>query len=249
MFALLALSATLFTTLVRADVTPLAPAPGDVFNEGSTCHIAWTPDKTGTWKTTSIELMTGNNLNMVHLTTVTTVDGTTASTFDYPCPSVTPNSAIYFYQFTSPNSPDVLWTGRFAIADASGNTVPPAQNTQPNGDAIPWGTGALTDPSTATPPPPYRATNGTNGTSSAVPGGSSSAIPSSSSSSFSTQIASFTTTDSPSSSSSANSSSSAASATGSSSANGAVGGLVVDARVWRSAVALGAAAVTFAVFL
>jgi hypothetical protein len=247
MFASLALSATLLATLVRADVTPLAPAPGNVFNEGSTCHIAWTPDTTGAWKTTSIELMTGNNLDMVHLTTVTTIDGTTASTFDYPCPSVTPNSAIYFYQFTSPNSPNALWTGRFAIADAGGKTVPPTQNTQPNGEAIPWGTGALTDPSSATPPPPYRAANGS---SSAVPGNSSITV-ASASSSFSTQIASLTTTDlpSPSSSSSSDSSSPAPSATESSSASGAVAGLVVDARVWRGAVALGAAAVTFAVFL
>lgn len=247
MFALLALSASLFTaTLVRADVTPLAPAPGNVFNEGSTCHIAWTPDRTGAWKTTNIELMTGNNLNMVHLTTVATVDGTAASTFAYPCPSVTPNSAIYFYQFTSPESPNVLWTGRFAIADAGGNTVPPAQNTQPNGEAIPWGTGALTDPSSATPPPPYRATNGT---STAVPGSTSPITSSSSTSSFSTQIASLTTTATTDLPSSSDSSSPASSATGSSSASGAVAGLVVDARVWRSAVALSAAAVTFAVFL
>ncbi len=51
-----------------ADPTPSEPGPGEIFNEGSTCHIAWTPDASGVWKTLNIELMTGDNLNMVHLT-------------------------------------------------------------------------------------------------------------------------------------------------------------------------------------
>src|ERR1700722_10388121 len=74
MFTLLALSALLGSSLVRADVTPLTPSPGAVYNEGSTCNIAWTPDTTGAWNTTNIELMTGNNLNMIHLTSTSPLD-------------------------------------------------------------------------------------------------------------------------------------------------------------------------------
>jgi hypothetical protein len=51
-----------------ADVTPTDPGPGQVFQAGAACAIAWTPDTTGTWKTLNIELMTGDNINMVHLT-------------------------------------------------------------------------------------------------------------------------------------------------------------------------------------
>ncbi|KAH9991104.1 hypothetical protein BJV77DRAFT_1008954 [Russula vinacea] len=128
-----------------ADPTPSAPSPGQVFNAGSTCQIAWTPDSSGLWKVMNIQLMTGDNLQMVALTTVATVDGTTSpGTFSYPCPAVTINSAIYFYQF-SRNASDLLWTGRFAIADATGATVPPPNATQPDGQAIPWGKGALQD--------------------------------------------------------------------------------------------------------
>ena len=68
MFAILA--TILAASLVRADVVPTGPAPGDIFNEGTTCNIAWTADTTGAWKTTNIELMTGDNLNMVHLTSM-----------------------------------------------------------------------------------------------------------------------------------------------------------------------------------
>lgn len=56
--------------LVRADVTPTGPAPGDVFNQGSNCVITWSGDTNSTtnWKNMAIELMTGDNINMVHLT-------------------------------------------------------------------------------------------------------------------------------------------------------------------------------------
>ena len=83
-----------------------------------------------------------------------TVDGTTATSNSWTCPQVTPNSAIYFYQFTSPASNNTYWTTRFAIADANGNTTPPTQQTQPgSGAKIPWGTGALTNSSASKPPP------------------------------------------------------------------------------------------------
>ncbi|EPQ56189.1 hypothetical protein GLOTRDRAFT_137993 [Gloeophyllum trabeum ATCC 11539] len=179
MFTAFALTALFASSLVaRADPTPNEPGPGSVFNEGSTCHIAWDPDTTGQWKNMAIELMTGDNFNMVHLTTVTTLDGTSTSTntYDYPCPSVTPNAAIYFYQFSDPSSPNKTWTTRFAIADANGKTVDPSNASQPGGAAIPWGTGALTDPSSATPPP----SGSTSSSNTSVPG---SALPGAGSSS------------------------------------------------------------------
>ncbi|KAI0074485.1 hypothetical protein K474DRAFT_1570617, partial [Panus rudis PR-1116 ss-1] len=150
------LSAVLATALVaRADPVPTDPGPGDVFNEGSTCHIAWEVDTTGTWKIMNIELMSGSNTQMNHITTIATVDGTdpAKTTFDYPCPEVAPNSAIYFYQFTSPSNNNVTWTTRFTIADSTGKSDPPANPTEPDGQPIPWGVGALKDPSKATPPP------------------------------------------------------------------------------------------------
>lgn len=52
----------------RADPNPSVPGPGDVYNEGSNCQIEWDADTTGTWKTMNIELMTGSNLGMVHIT-------------------------------------------------------------------------------------------------------------------------------------------------------------------------------------
>jgi hypothetical protein len=133
LLAMLASLALTLTTLlassslfVRADVDPLAPAPGDVFTEGSTCHIAWTVDTSGLWKTTNIELMTGNNFDMVHLTSaytctsnsfrggaltlfslqaVTTVDGTTVNVFDYPCPAVSYQKISYLgYRDIDPSS-------------------------------------------------------------------------------------------------------------------------------------------------
>ncbi|KLO09556.1 hypothetical protein SCHPADRAFT_943549 [Schizopora paradoxa] len=139
--------------------TPNAPTPGTIFKTGGDCTIGWDADTTGKWTTMNIELMAGPNLAMEHLTTVATVDGTNANnnTFTYPCPGVTPNSAIFFYQFSSPAEPtNITWTGRFAIGDAEGNTTPPPNATQPNSnDAIPWGNAQLLDPSSATPAPSY----------------------------------------------------------------------------------------------
>lgn len=54
--------------LVRADPNPSEPGPGDIFNEGATCHISWEPDTSGVWKVMNIELMSGSNLNMNHIT-------------------------------------------------------------------------------------------------------------------------------------------------------------------------------------
>jgi len=149
--------AALFAAVV-ADPTPTAPAPGTVFNEGADCTVQWNPDTSGatTWKTMNIQLMTGDNYNMVPLSTVGTVDGTDPknNVLTYPCLKVTPHSAIYFYQFSSPNSPNLYWTGRFVLAGPNGESVPPANKTQPGTNApIPWGTGQLVDPAQASGPP------------------------------------------------------------------------------------------------
>lgn len=70
--------------------------------------------------------MTGSNLAMVPVQTVATgLDGTSGSgTVDFTCPDVTPNSAIYFYQFSQAGQP-TSWTTRFTIAGADGSTVSP----------------------------------------------------------------------------------------------------------------------------
>lgn len=153
-FVLLALAVPF---LVRADVNPTVPAPEAIYNTGSPCLIAWTGDSNSTtiWKNMAIQLMSGSNFNMMPITTVATgQDGTVSGQFTFTCPQVIPNSAIYFYQFTSANTPDVAWTTRFAIASSSGQTTLPANATQPDdGAAIPWGTGRLANPSLAIAPP------------------------------------------------------------------------------------------------
>jgi len=146
--------------LVRAIVMPTIPAPGAVYNVNSPCPIAWDGDVNSTtdWKNMDIALMSGNNYEMEFITTVaTSLDGTVSGTFSYPCPNVTPNSAIYFYQFVAPAVINGSWvgTGRFTIASTTGATTPPANATQPNGDDIPWGLGALVDPTTADGPPSF----------------------------------------------------------------------------------------------
>ena len=78
---------------------------------------------------------------------------------------VTPNSAIYFYQFSTPADPAaVTWTTRFTIAGADGSTVPPENDLEPDGQPIPWGVGALVDPSTAVAAPSYLGGAGSTGT-------------------------------------------------------------------------------------
>ncbi|KAK7440406.1 hypothetical protein VKT23_017044 [Stygiomarasmius scandens] len=156
-FALLIASAP---ALVSAIVTPSSPGPGDVFKAGSDCKLTWKADSQSTsqWKDMAIELMTGDNFHMVHITTVTTgQDGTADGQFTFTCPEVTPNSAIYFYQFSSPSTSDLTWTTRFTIAGADGSTSEPSNSTQPDGSAIPWGTGALVDPSKGSAAPDFAA--------------------------------------------------------------------------------------------
>ena len=68
MFKTILLVAAIPVVTVFAVIGPLEPAPGDVFKPGSACTIAWSTDKTGEWTEMNIELMTGANEDMVHLT-------------------------------------------------------------------------------------------------------------------------------------------------------------------------------------
>ena len=56
---------------------------------------------------------------------------------------VSPHSAIYFYEFSCPSAPGKLWTTRFTITGSDGESTPPTEPTQPNGDTIAWGNGKL----------------------------------------------------------------------------------------------------------
>ena len=56
------------SALVRADPVPTAPGPGDVFKVGGQCSFTWTADTTGTWKEMTVELMSGSNFQMNHIT-------------------------------------------------------------------------------------------------------------------------------------------------------------------------------------
>ncbi|KAI9001025.1 Ser-Thr-rich glycosyl-phosphatidyl-inositol-anchored membrane family-domain-containing protein [Trametes punicea] len=141
------LTSTVLAGLALADFTPTAPGPGDSFAAGSDCTIAWKPDESGQWTNVSIHLMSGSNDNMTEVTTVASgLDGTdpSFSPYNWTCPDVNPHSAIYFYQFTNGNDrQDSTWTTRFTITSPDGNYEPPAHDTQPDGDAVPWGEGSL----------------------------------------------------------------------------------------------------------
>ncbi|CAE6452158.1 unnamed protein product [Rhizoctonia solani] len=163
---------------VVAAPNPTEPSGSSVFNVGQQCTIKWDADSTGSWKNMNVQLMTGDNWNMIHITTVAqNIDATdaTKNTYSYTCPEVTPTSAIYFYQFSDASDPkNLLWTTRWTLASADGTTTPPSESTQPNGDKIPWGKGALVDPSTAVAAPAYLSGNNqsggsTNATASAGP--------------------------------------------------------------------------------
>ena len=59
----------IYLPLVLGTVFPNFPA-ADVQTTGQTCHIAWAKDTASTtaWKDMTIQLMTGDNFNMIHLT-------------------------------------------------------------------------------------------------------------------------------------------------------------------------------------
>ncbi|KAI0081761.1 hypothetical protein K474DRAFT_1671657 [Panus rudis PR-1116 ss-1] len=127
--------------------TPTEPSPGDSYNSGENCTIAWIPDTDGIWTNVTINLMSGSNTDMTLVSNVASfLDGTdpALTPFSWLCPDVSPNSAIYFYQFT--NNDDITeskWTTRFTIASPNGESSPPEYSLQPTGDYIPWGVGHL----------------------------------------------------------------------------------------------------------
>ncbi|KAI0766168.1 hypothetical protein BD413DRAFT_156866 [Trametes elegans] len=261
MLAYAALAALLAgTALVHADPTPNAPGPGDKFKVGDQCTFSWEVDTSGTWTEMNVELMTGDNWNMAHLNTVATLDGTDASktSFSYDCPEVDPYSTIYFYQFSSPASANRTWSTRFTITDADGNSTPPANDTQPDGQKIGWGIGKLVDASKAVAAPAYlnggassaaastaaSATSGAASSTAAAAGTSANANNVASSQSSSKDAASSK----PAAASSAPSSSATTNGTAGDS-NGAISALAVDGYLVRAAVALGVAALTFGVAL
>ena len=160
MFTALAVALLSSPLLARAIIMPSEPTPGTIFNEGTKCKISWgaDPEPNSLWKETNIQFMTGDNFQMVHLTTVATVDGSQAGTFEWDCPDVTINSLIYFYQFSSPETKDRTWTGRFGIGSVDGEVTEPTEtNTVGTEDKVKWGTGALADPASAEPAPAYLA--------------------------------------------------------------------------------------------
>jgi len=222
--ALIALGSSL---TVLADVTPSEPSPGSVFRAGQTCRLTWQgdTDSTTVWKDMAIELMSGSNLDMVHVTTVTTnQDGTKDGSFEYTCPEVTPYSAIYFYQFSSSHTANKTWTTRFTIESADGSSTPPANAKQPSGEAIPWGVGKLVDASAAVPPP----FGGSNSTSSLTSSTRSSPSPSASNSRL-------TVATSASLSSSSDLASSTSTAKATTATSGALANTVNDWRAWVTA--------------
>ncbi|KAI1790274.1 hypothetical protein LXA43DRAFT_973772 [Ganoderma leucocontextum] len=262
MFAYASLAALIAgAAFVHAEPVPTAPGPGDIFKEGGQCSFTWDADTSGVWKTMNVQLMTGSNTQMVHITTVASLDGTDASktTYSYDCPQVTPNSAIYFYQFSTPAAPtNLTWTTRFTIAAADGTTTTPENQNEPDGQNIPWGTGALVDPSTAVAAPPYL--TGSTATGSGANTNSASATSGSTATAGSTTAAAGTTatqqtsapntstkmTTAPAAPSTSASVSSTSSNSSASAGNGAATLLGSDSYVVRAGVALGVAAFTFA---
>ncbi|KAJ4473327.1 hypothetical protein C8J55DRAFT_537101 [Lentinula edodes] len=262
----LLLASAASTLLVQADLVPDTPSTGTA---GSTCSITWAGDSSSSsnWSDMAIEFMTGDNFDMVFLTTVATgLDGTKSGSYSWTCPEVNPYSAIYFYQFISPvESGNPVWTTRFAIASSSGETTTPPNSTQPDGEAIPWGTGALVDASSVSAVPSFAS----GVTSGSVPATSASASASVSSSSSIAAVSSVST-------SAASASKSAGVVTVSGNTSGAAGAkttttsisttgadeaastpssanaglvLAVDARVWTATFGVISSAMALALFL
>ncbi|RSH95648.1 hypothetical protein EHS25_000740 [Saitozyma podzolica] len=133
--------------LASAIVTPTSPDATTVVKQGDQITALWTADPTGTWKNVGIQLMTGDNLDMIALETLATgIDGTTTTSFSAAAPAVSPNAAIYFLQFTNGGDmTNVTWTTRFTIAGADGSSTQPTNSTVYSGTTVAWGTGVLLD--------------------------------------------------------------------------------------------------------
>ncbi|ORZ10866.1 hypothetical protein BCR42DRAFT_422217 [Absidia repens] len=145
---ILAASALLATSFVAdASMAPSYPSPGTVWKSGQQYDILWADDNAAPsiasgWKDFKIDFMTGDNSQQVFLSNVASnLDGTKISKFTWTAPEVKPNAAVYFFMFS--NGKDSAWTTRFGITGADGVLAEPEHATQPTGEKIPWGTGAL----------------------------------------------------------------------------------------------------------
>ncbi|TRM58830.1 hypothetical protein BD626DRAFT_410147 [Schizophyllum amplum] len=252
--AALALTAT--AALVRADATPTDPGPGSSFTAGKECTFNWDADTDSTtaWKSMTVELMSGSNQAMNHITTVATdLDGTQKGTFSWTCPEVAPYSTIYFYQFSSCDAPDKTWTTRFTITSASGETTDPENATQDDGSAIPWGTGALVDTASSVAAPTCDGSAASSGAASGSASATDSASATAGGSATTGGSSSMVTLTSSASQDAAtntalNNVASSGEATGTSDAQSATpsnGALALESRVWQAATALGASALAF----
>ncbi|KAL9537364.1 hypothetical protein MBANPS3_011843 [Mucor bainieri] len=123
---------------VEAAVSPTYPSPGTIQVEGQSYDITWTFDGKDPKTTYTI----GSNDVQTKLETVATKVPASQLKYSFVAPQVSPNSAIYFFMFTGSDGVSA-WTTRFGIAGADGKLVAETEKTQPNGDAIPWGTGKL----------------------------------------------------------------------------------------------------------
>ncbi|KAJ9476469.1 hypothetical protein PHBOTO_000136 [Pseudozyma hubeiensis] len=194
--------------------SPLTPSTTD---EGSPLLIQWDTTTSQSWKSMEIKFMTGSNQNMTELYTVATgVDGTSmgAGKLLWTAPNVSPNSAIYFFQFTH-DGQDPTWTTRFAIADSTGSVTSPPYAKQPEGPAIPWGLGRIVSGAASA------ASQSSSSSSSATASGSVAAASTSASSSAASASSSSSASQSSSSSSSSPSSSQISSQTSSSQSSSA----------------------------
>ncbi|WVO17048.1 hypothetical protein L204_104735 [Cryptococcus depauperatus] len=145
MFSKSILAIALSPLFARAIITPTSPDSSTVVKVGDTIKALWTVDSVDHWNNVQIQLMTGSNLAMVPLATVASgVDGTTASSYSFKAPDVSPYSKIYFLQFTNGGSmSNTTWTTRFTIASSDGSTTEPEHSDVSNGQTIQWGTGSL----------------------------------------------------------------------------------------------------------
>ncbi|ODN73589.1 hypothetical protein L202_08090 [Cryptococcus amylolentus CBS 6039] len=125
----------------NAIIAPTSPDSSTSVKVGEDIEALWTVDSVDDWSNVEIQLMTGSNLAMVALATVATgIDGTSASSYTFTAPDVSPYSKIYFLQFTNGGDmSNVTWTTRFTIAGSDGSTTDPTNTT----DSVEWGTGTL----------------------------------------------------------------------------------------------------------
>ncbi|TYJ51631.1 hypothetical protein B9479_007783 [Cryptococcus floricola] len=141
MFAKTFTALSLAALAANAIITPTSPDGSTSVKVGEDIEALWTVDSVDDWSNVEIQLMTGSNLAMVALATVATgIDGTSASSYTFTAPDVSPYSKIYFLQFTNGGDmSNVTWTTRFTIAGSDGSTTDPTDTT----DSVEWGTGTL----------------------------------------------------------------------------------------------------------